>query len=346
MKTSLIFVFLFLWAWTAQAQKSDKEKALDAMIQSGMMRREGNNLIVKVPSYADTARYKLMYSGLINDPRIRLRFETGTPVSAMSTRSEPEFSNQGLNTSGEARIDPQDLGGAMGAPMAPAQSKMAMFGYTGIISESAQQFSEHTWTVPPGVTFIKMEGWSAGADGHGSGIGGGAGGYFMSVIQVVPGTVFQIRIPASGKNLYPLVIMSEVGSLTMLSGKHPNIAMQDYTPADSRGGYLDRVSGVFEGNTFSIRGENGERIRQTPLREISRNVYTYQYLGGKGGDSPRGGVGGEGMFKVSLFPELTQEAQPGNFPGGGGGSGIELYDPNAPGNKSKPGASGYLIIYY
>ncbi|WP_111670164.1 hypothetical protein [Algoriphagus litoralis] len=347
MKSALILFFMVLLIWDAQAQKSDKEKALDAMIQSGMIRREGNNLIVKVPSNADTAQYKLMYSGLITDPEIRLRFETSTPVSATAPPSGPLFSNQGLNTSGQAQVIPQDLGAMSSPSQAAVQSHMVVFGYAGMISPTAsQQFTEHSWTVPAGVTSVRMEGWSAGADGYGTGTGGGAGGYFLSVIQVVPGTVFRIRIPASGRNLYPLVIQSDLGSLTMTSGKHPAVEMRDLTPEASKGGFLERTSGVFERNTFSIRGEAGHPVKATPLREIASNVYTYQIIGGKGGDAPRGGSGGNGIFKVTGFPELSKAAQPGNFPGGGGGAGYEQYDPNATEINSSSGASGVLIIYY
>lgn len=347
MKKLLFPLLMVLLVWDAQAQKSDKEKALDAMIQSGMIRREGNNLIVKVPSNADTAQYKLMYSGLITDPKIRLRFETSTPVSATVSPSGPIFSNQGLNTSGQAQVRPQDLGAMTSPSQMAAQSHMVVLGYTGMISPTAsQQFTEHSWTVPAGVTSVRMEGWSAGADGYGTGTGGGAGGYFLSVIQVVPGTVFRIRIPASGKILYPLIIQSDLGSLTMTSGKHPAVEMRDLTPEASKGGFLERISGVFEGNTFSIRGEAGHPVMSTPLREIASNVYTWQTIGGKGGDAPRGGSGGEGIFKVNSFPELSRASQPGNFPGGGGGAGYEQYDPNASEINSSSGASGVLIIYY
>lgn len=345
-KLGLLLCF-FLFGFLALAQKSDKEKALDAMIDAGMIRRDGNNLILKVPSYADTARYKLMYSGLITDPNVRLRFETTFSV-ATPTQSSPPISTSGLNTSGMANVRPSDLSQLPSTPVAGARSRMKTFGFVGVISPTAsQQFSEHSWTVPEGVTSIQLEGWSAGADGFVgpdvNGGGGGAGAYFLSVIEVVPGTVFRIRVPAGGKNCYPLVIQSDVGSLTLISGKYPVSADDQSGRYDGRGGYLDQSSGNFSGNIFSIRGEDGERNLAIPLDRQTSNLYRYYQNGSRGGAAPRGGSGGVGAIHISLA-ESDVPAKDGNFPGGGGGGGLE--STGIRGLESGRGAAGFLIIYY
>ena len=348
MKKLGFIILLVLVSLSGFAQKSDKERALEALIESGMIRKDGKNLIVRVPSYADTARYKLMYSGLITDPNVRLRFETSSSVAVPTQPSNP-ISGTGLNTTGQTIVKPNELSQFEPGTGSVGMSKMKIFGFVGTINPSgSQQFSEHTWTVPEGVTSIRMEGWSAGADGfgasYGSGGGGGAGGYFMSVIDVTPGYVFRIRVPASGKDLYPLVIQSEAGSITLISGKFPQKMEGGIERFDARGGYLDQSTGNFSGNTLSIRGEDGEKSLAIPIERIgSTEVYKFYNNGSKGGNAPRGGAGGRGAIHISLR-EMDVTAKDGNYPGGGGGGGLEMTGIAT--LKSARGASGLLIIYY
>lgn len=351
MKSLTLLILACLLSLTAFSQKSNKEKALDAMIESGMIRRQGNDLILRVNSYSDTAQYKLMYSGLIDDPNVRLRFET---ISAVNTPKQPaSLSNAGLNTTGQAEVNPNQLT-QIAAPsgLGPSFSNMKTFGFVGVVSDGAsQQFSEHSWTVPPGVTKIKFEGWSAGADGAGAdfvaGGGGGGGAYFMAIIEVEPGDNLRIRVPASGKNLYPLLVQfttGNKGSITLRSGFYPVKEASGISSYDGRGGFLEQNSGVFANSTFSIRGQDGEKNFLLPTEPITDRVYKFYQDGKNGGDAPKGGFGGKGAKHISLFEGSDVAASDGSFPGGGGGGGLEMT--NIRGLQSAKGASGFLIIYY
>lgn len=348
------FTFLLLaclLSLPAFSQKSNKEKALDALIEAGMMRREGNNLIFRVNSYSDTAQYKLMYSGLINDPKVRLRFETISGVNTPKQSFSPD--NTGLNTSGQANVNPADLTQMTASSgSGSAFSNMKTFGFVGVVTPGAsQQFSEHQWTVPPGVTRLRLEGWSAGADGAGvdfiAGGGGGGGAYFMALIEVEAGDNLRIRVPGSGKNVYPLVVQftnGNKGSLTLRSGFYPIKEASNLATYDGKGGFLEQNSGLFANSTFSIRGEDGEKNFLVPTERIMENVYKFYQDGKKGGDAPRGGFGGKGAKHISLFEGGDETASDGSFPGGGGGGGLEMT--NIRGLESGKGAAGFLIIYY
>ena len=63
-----------------------------------------------------------------------------------------------------------------------------MFNYTG---------SEHTWTIPLGVTSINVKA----CGGQGGGTNGGLGGYISSVISVVPGAMMFIEVGGGVVNL-------------------------------------------------------------------------------------------------------------------------------------------------
>lgn len=352
MKRYALLLFACLLSSLAFSQKSNKEKALDALIEAGMVRRQGNDLIFRVNSYSDTAQYKLIYAGLIDNPNIRMRFETASSVAA--PKPSVPLSNTGLNTSGQAQVNPNDLSQLPAAPgPGPAFSNMKLFGYAGTISpDASQQFTEHTWTVPPGVTKLKLEGWSAGADGSGedfsAGGGGGGGAYFLSMIEVEPGDNLRIRVPASGKNLYPLIVQfmsGNKGSITLRSGSFPVKEVNGVQVFDGKGGFLDQSSGVFDGNTFSIRGEDGEKFFFMISERISGAIsYNRFYLDGKkGGNAPRGGFGGKGARKIDGLEGSVVPATDGIFPGGGGGGGLEGRSDSDRGGR---GASGLLIIYY
>lgn len=229
-----------------------------------------------------------------------------------------------------------------------------------------------TWTVPAGVTKIRVEMWSGG--GHGgfsssfdsgfsnsgssasyftSGGGGGGGAFCSASLTVAPAQALSIHVPAGG----------EGGNASIISGSSA-LYLNNGNNGNNSSGY-GGVGGVFGGSTGSFTnvfwqaGEGGsyykkEAVAWYPPSTTSSTIYTSQDYG-KGGSAAQtnnGGVGGQRYEQYQFmtspstqtsFNEL-RNGRNGGFPGGGGGGGRETVVNGEP--TRGLGAGGMIVIHY
>jgi len=177
-----------------------------------------------------------------------------------------------------------------------------------------------TFTVPAGVSCLKVEAWGGGGRGgtrtsNGVGGGGGGGAYASSYLSVTPNQSYSVTVGA-GSTSASAGGDSYFDNGSGLRAKGGNSVANNTTSGASGG------SGS-TGNIITINGGDGTDGSGS--------------AGGKGGDAPNGGNGGSGASGNS-------NGQDGFAPGGGGGGGrrttgwfATTYDP---GN----GADGRVII--
>ncbi len=174
---------------------------------------------------------------------------------------------------------------------------MAYFNYT---SSNVYQ----TWTVPVGVSLIKVEAY--GAKGGFGNVGGGNGGGVISYLNVVPGTTLRIYVGERGSNS-----STSVGGPGGWNG-------------GKRGG--NSLSGYNSGG-----GGGATDIRTYPYGLTDRILVAG---GGGGGGAWAGGVGGDG----GLF--FLPNGEDGANSGGDGGIGGDYYQGGAGGNGINTGGAG------
>lgn len=158
--------------------------------------------------------------------------------------------------------------------------------------------SSGSYTVPAGVSNIKVTAWGGGGGGgsrttNGGGGGGGAGAYSYAEIPVTQGQVVTITIGNGGA----------AGS----AGGDTTVAIGSTTYVLAKGG-----SGVANNTTTGgVGGQASAGIGTTKLNG-GNGADSVSNNGGKGGDSPNGGKGGAGAISQG-------SGTAGNVPGGGGG---------------------------
>jgi hypothetical protein len=344
MKYILITICLILFYCYAIAQAGSKEKLLNQLESTGVLNRAGSNTLeFNVEKLSDSILVKKKYEQLFKKDDgsfYQVRYTTGNiektkeiPVAANKTNAVRQ--NNTITT-----MQPVADG---------CFSIIKAFYYIGVSTASTRgsAFSEYTWTVPAGVTKIKVEGWSAGGDGGNKSLrgGGGGGGAFVTgFIKVSSGMKLKIRIPGGGST-HPLIVRSEtdgIGYLGVESGQ--NAQKETDTQFQGKGGRLLQSTGIFNGNILCFNGEDGllsYRLNFNKGGSIAQMVF----WGNDGGSSPKGGFGGAGAIYNDIELNYSRIARDGTFPGGGGGGG-DLYFPKPEENKSGRGASGLLVIYY
>lgn len=158
--------------------------------------------------------------------------------------------------------------------------------------------SSGSYTVPAGVSNIKVTAWGGGGGGgsrstNGGGGGGGAGAYSYAEIPVTQGQVVTITIGNGGA----------AGA----AGGDTTVAIGSTTYVLAKGG-----SGVANNTTNGgVGGQASAGIGTTKLNG-GNGADSVSNNGGKGGDSPNGGKGGAGAISQG-------SGTAGNVPGGGGG---------------------------
>lgn len=375
-------MILLLIPFTVISQTSgDKERMIAGLKQSGILRQEGNTLIYKVQKASDTAQVRLLYGNLFNDPRYQVKFEVAgqkpvkvnTPVTNTQKNDLPAISTTTATPSSASNTT---------ASCCFCNIKTFQYVGTGSDRSAANPFSEHSWTVPAGITKIKLEGWSAGGNGWSEvvvldeytyrtdtfytirGGGGGAGAYVLSFISVNPGDVLKIRIPGGGSGSPLIVQFSQAGTGTLnVESGHNSKSGSVPVRYGGAGGRLNMNSGMFSENTFSLRGANGEASRLASYKNEDnivpgspspgmaptlRKFDRYDVLGGNGGNAANAPSGGSGLRYTWMLGESIS-ANDGGYPGGGGGAGWERVRNdllNRPEWRSGKGGSGLLIIYY
>ncbi|MBK6815953.1 MAG: hypothetical protein IPG82_10990 [Saprospiraceae bacterium] len=210
----------------------------------------------------------------------------------------------------------------------------------------------YTYTVPPGVTCIQVEAWGAGGGG-GSGTGdrkggGGGGAYARSLLTVVPGTNYVVKVGAGGaigvagdsSKFGTLVIALGGGSNTGSTGGTGGSTINSVGQVKQSGG--NGGTGPNNGGGGG-GGQAGCSAGSGTNGANSLNNIDNGDPGGLGGGQPGNsgvcgtvGSGGNGGNESGTVPD---SAQIGNSPGGGGGGRGD--DDN---QFSAAGADGAVII--
>jgi len=345
---------------------SREEQMLESLKQAGVVRQEGKTIIYKVQKASDTAKVRLLYENLFNNPNYNVRFEIDGKTYEKQKQSQQKNTppvNGTVNNTVSNQTQPINNSTAnANAPGNCCMCNMKVFQYMGTYDAAninSVPFKEYIWTVPSGVTSIKIEGWSAGGDGwegndyNEQGGGGGGGAYVLIILKVQAGDIFKIRIPRGGSN-YPISVNLtgvNTGTITLTSGRN-GLERQGVNRFNGEGGKLLMNSGVFSENIFAVKGEDGEKSYGLTIKQPDRSgamalLGDYHYYGGKGGAAPYMSTGGG---KGSFYETFDyKKIHPGNggYPGGGGGGGCIISDLHGFQKiKSGYGANGALIIYY
>ena len=188
-----------------------------------------------------------------------------------------------------------------------------------------------TFTVPDGVTSIKVEAWGAGGGGGGisiynePGSGGGGGGYSANISSVNPGQVipYTVGTGGAGATYYQfsgLANASVGNSSTILT-----LTASGGGAGRSNSGAVG-AGGTASGGTINKTGDNGFiGVASTRVNEGN---------GGNGGNGANGAIGGVGSNGTT--------GGSGSVPGGGGGGG---YDNNHITNGGA-GGNGQVVVTY
>jgi len=183
-----------------------------------------------------------------------------------------------------------------------------------------------SWTVPAGVTSLKVETWGGGGGGglaYGNdlgtaGGGGGGGGYATSTLAVSPGQVYTYTIGAGGAGGTFSTLDGGTGGTTTFTGTGGIVNV-----SGGSGGYL--------GDNIGSGGSGGSGI-----------TYTTQFLGGQGGtgyvhgpnsyECVEGGSGGGGAGNAANGHDASTTTTCTNDLGGTGGAGSPNSAPYIGGN--------------
>jgi hypothetical protein len=372
MKYSLLLATAFTCTLIANAQVKDADELVNKLEASGVLRKTGpNTLEFYISKPSDSVMLKSKYADVLKN-------KNGTPyeinyVVGKATKPVKKENDPTTNMNKQPVVEPTV---SMIKPPPPADgsfSRIKTFGYVNVSSNEnpGTRYAIYNWTVPVGVTKLKIEGWSAGGDGEAKryarlksgqdsmyelqGGGGGGGAYVLSFIEVKPGDELKIRIPGGGSNgsLTIEFPQSRKGHLSLTCGR--NAAMEGaQIRFDGKGGRMDINTGIFSDNTFSQRGEDGEKAELLNYENSSNNVTMqhtatgapipgstvdrFEYYCGDGGDAPHSMHGGRGG---TIIQKVNLHGKNGGNPGGGGGGGLgNQYQ------KAGRGMPGFLIIYY
>lgn len=170
-----------------------------------------------------------------------------------------------------------------------------------------------TWTVPPGVTSITVEVWGAGGGGCGeAGGAGGAGGYALCQGNVISGQTYTYSIGAGGLGGGPWTSGcpgTSAGGATRFMG--PGIDCVATQGGAGSGG------GGAGGSGYGAIGVNG--LKLALIGGAGQDLFTDNQQA-KGGDAPRGGMGGLGSGMGHGDLASARVIYSGMSPGGGGGA--------------------------
>lgn len=321
-----------------------------AQVLQGLLRRFGGNVTTLGASTTltlDMAGLVLVYAGAGNltltlppatVPGVSVGGVTTTlPLRYRLLRVDSDFNN--TVTVQPSGTDVISSGGAAAAPLLlPLGGEWEVLS-TGTttwfaIFSSAQPrgcaFSAtpgaFTWTCPPGVFWVDVEAWDAGAGGgyaaSGSwGHGGGGGGYFRGVAGVIPGTVYTSTVGVGGVG----------GTSTIPDGASPatstQVVLGGLAVLFSAGGATAAQGGSGNG------GINGAGGSAPSVSGYAGN--TCMAIGGAGGTtgtsvSPAyGGSGGASFGGSTSSAFLVGTTAASGLPGVGGNGGA-----------GQPGAAG------
>jgi hypothetical protein len=227
---------------------------------------------------------------------------------------------------------------------APNGAEVTIGGLLGQDPKQVVLTSSTTWTVPSGITKVKIHGVAGGGGGGGGtrtvqygGGGGGAGGYFEAVVSVTSGLNLVCTVGAGGALGAGNTSLSAVAGV----GSDSIVAISGTTILQAYGGN----GGIANGNTIGgLGGTGGSAI----FSLTGSYVDSESALVDEGGDgdsaigvnaTPCSGNGGASYFGGGGIAALLTNAPNARAYGSGGGGG--RYDYNG-----GTGAQGVIIISY
>jgi len=185
---------------------------------------------------------------------------------------------------------------------------------TGIENREAEFLSSGSWTAPPGVTQIMLDGSAGGGGGAygypgqtGGGGGGGGAAVIGELITVVPGTTYTITIGGPGMYGSSSSVngaqggTTSFGMLLTLVGGYGGLANGAYGAGGGQGG----IQGIYGNytNAMSFGGAGGGSIFGTGAPGGSGNINGQTPggygAGGGGGAEQQGGYGAYGFMRFS-----------------------------------------------
>ena len=206
------------------------------------------------------------------------------------------------------------------------------------------------WTVPAGVTSIKVEVWGGGGAGGGCnsapvssyGSGGGGGAYNVSTFSVSSGQTYTILIGAGGTGSADA--NGTDGTASSVSGPGGSVSANPGSGGARRGGQAGTggTGGFNNGGqggsaTSNGAGGGGGAGNATPTGTGNGGDGSNNTAGSAGAGTLPGGAGG-------AFQNSNGPGNAGAPPGGGGGGG---YQSLSFGNQAGgAGASGQVVITY
>lgn len=250
-------------------------------------------------------------------PAVRITDIFGNPISNVSVSFAVSSGGGSIapttailtNEDGVASLTSWTLGTTAGQnSLIASTTGLSPSTFTALGSEDAIATftSSTTWTVPPGVTSIIVEGWGGGGAGGGAnsgffgtraGAGGGGGAYSKASLSVQPGDQIQLDVGAGGS---PVSGGNGGNGTDTFIDSFPSFLAKGGSGGGGNSGSVPAggIGGTeFTGDPFA--GENGAAGGSTTSGK-----------GGKGGES-RGGAGGESLTS-------NNSGVQGQAPGGGG----------------------------
>lgn len=261
---------------------------------------------------------------------------TGTPTAPTPTAGDnstniatTQFVQETITTG----LDDAALSGTPTTPTAAPgtlTTQVASTAFVGAEITRAPQMavfnSSSSWTVPTGVTRVKLRAWAGGGGGGagtatiGSGGGGGGGGYTEGLYNVTPAGTLVLTVGSGGSG-------SSTSSPGTAGGATSVTGMASGSCATTSGG-----GGSSSGSGGGAAGGGGSG--SGGLLSVSGQG------GGAGYSIGAAGVGGNGggcFCTPCTGPSASASGQIGIFPGGGGGGGGAV-------NGGASGAPGLVII--
>lgn len=202
-----------------------------------------------------------------------------------------------------------------------------------------------SWTVPGGVNYIKVEAWGAGGRGgprttnNAAGGGGGGGAYASSILTVIPGETYYIKVGpenstdnAGEASWFTTTNNSADGALVLAKG---GFTVANNAPTGGDGGSYATSIGDIRNNggrganaVAAAGGGGGSSAGSTGIGINASNEF------GAVGPTGNDGVGGNGQTGYG-------DGEVGKVPGGGGGGARRNTNTTRNGGS---GAAGRVII--
>lgn len=220
------------------------------------------------------------------------------------------------------------------------------FGQTVVVNPTSP------WTVPLGVTSIKVEVWGGGGGGGGSagtgfggsnyGSGGGGGAYNVNTITVSAGQTYSITIGAGGTGSDNA--NGQNGSATSVTGPSGTVTANGGIGGRSNGGAAGAGGTGFNNGgagglgTGNGAGGGGGAGNNNPTQTGNGGAGSNTAAGSSGAGAITGGAGGTSQTG-------NNNGNPGAIPGGGGGGGRTsgLFQSA---NSGGAGGAGRVVITY